>query len=104
MWRVLPTNDCSTTNPAYYRAMGNAYGNFRAEMEQEDELLRSAVKQAAYEYDSHGDPERFNRHLQELCEGSKARMRVLFEKYWVKDEIRNPAAHESSTNNRLLFT
>lgn len=59
----------------------NKNGTLREAMEEEDELYRAAIKSAAYEYESHGDPRRLQAHLDELAEGSKARQRELFRRY-----------------------
>lgn len=55
--------------------------DFLNEIEDEDHLIREAVKSAAYNYESHGDPAIFQRHIDELLEGSKARYRDIFAKY-----------------------
>lgn len=55
--------------------------DFMTEIEDEDHLIREAVKSAAYNYESHGDAAVFQRHIDELIEGSKARYRDIFAKY-----------------------
>ena len=72
--------------------------NFLVEVEDEDHLIREAVKSAAYNYESHGDPAAFQRHLEELLEGSKARYRDIFAKYgYGKQSFQTPAPGIEST-------
>lgn len=66
---------------------------FLTEIEDEDHLIREAVKSAAYNYESHGDPEIFQRHIEELLEGSKARYRDIFAKFgYGKQSYQTPLA------------
>lgn len=59
----------------------NDMPGFQVEVEDEDLVIREAVKQAAYSFESHGNPEFFQNHIDEILEGSRSRYRAIFEKY-----------------------
>lgn len=68
------------------------------EMELEDEIFRGALKRAAYEFESHGDPRVLQQYIDELSVGCKARMHALFVKHGLVS-----SRHEQLTDTLAVY-